>query len=328
VLLRVFWLPAVIVAVLVLVAVGCSEEPPQDAAGLPPQPATLIDFPAPAGQTLAEMRQGFGPGPSLAPSVQVLEPGENRFGFGLFDSTRTQVAEAPAALYVAPSAGGEAEGPVVATWQSLEVAPQWQSRNVASDPDTAQSFWVARPRFKGPGEYDILAVVRLDGRLVAAEPVKVSVVEDSAVPEIGERAVEISTPTIESAGGNVRSIDTREPPGTMHEIDFADALGKRPVALLFATPALCQTRVCGPVVDIAEQVKASHDGETAFIHMEVYKDNDISKGLREQLVAWHLPTEPWLFTIDSRGRIAARLEGAFSAQEMQAALAAATEPER
>ena len=42
----------------------------------------------------------------------------------------------------------------------------------------------------------------------------------------------------------------------MHDVDFADALGKKPVVLLFATPLLCQSRVYGPVADIAEEVKA------------------------------------------------------------------------
>ena len=41
----------------------------------------------------------------------------------------------------------------------------------------------------------------------------------------------------------------------MHDVDFADVVGKKPTVLLFATPALCQSRVCGPVVDVAEQVK-------------------------------------------------------------------------
>ena len=54
--------------------------------------------------------------------------------------------------------------------------------------------------------------------------------------------------------------------------------------------------------------------------MEVFRDNDIAKGLRPQLNAFNLRTEPWLFTIDREGKVAARLEGAFSAGELQAAL--------
>jgi hypothetical protein len=106
----------------------------------------------------------------------------------------------------------------------------------------------------------------------------------------------------------------------MHDVDLADVLGKRPVVLLFATPALCQSRVCGPVVDIAEQVKAERGGDAAFVHMEIYRNNHVDQGYRPQVLAWHLRTEPWLFTIDRHGRIAARIEGAFGARELNEAI--------
>jgi hypothetical protein len=112
----------------------------------------------------------------------------------------------------------------------------------------------------------------------------------------------------------------------MHEVDFADVVGRRPVVLIFATPALCQSRVCGPVCDIAEQVKAKLGGKATFIHMEIYRDNVPEHGFRPQVLAWHLPTEPWVFTIDRRGRIAARIEGAFSAGELEQAVRAALKP--
>ena len=97
-------------------------------------------------------------------------------------------------------------------------------------------------------------------------------------------------------------------------------LGKKPIVLVFATPLLCQSRVCGPVVDIAEQLKAKYRDEADFIHMEIYNDNEVAKGFRPQVAAFHLPSEPWLFTIDKQGKIAARIEGAFSAHELEAAI--------
>ncbi len=64
----------------------------------------------------------------------------------------------------------------------------------------------------------------------------------------------------------------------MHDVDLADVVGKKPVVLLFATPALCVSRVCGPVVDIAEQVKSEVGDDVAFIHMEIFTDNDPNQG--------------------------------------------------
>ncbi len=106
----------------------------------------------------------------------------------------------------------------------------------------------------------------------------------------------------------------------MHSEDLADVLGKKPVVLLFATPALCQSRVCGPVVDVAEQVKAEYGDDVAFIHMEIYEDNQYDPKdpkLRPQVEAFGLPTEPWLFVIDKDGKIATRIEGAFSVSELE-----------
>jgi hypothetical protein len=90
--------------------------------------------------------------------------------------------------------------------------------------------------------------------------------------------------------------------------------------LLFATPQFCQSRVCGPVVDVAEQAQHEYGGKADFIHMEIYNENDPSKHARPQVRAFHLPSEPWLFTIDRKGRIADAVEGAFGLKLMHEAV--------
>ena len=315
-------LAAFLAALLAVVAAGCGDSADDSDEAAPP-PARAKDFPDPSGKTLAQLREGLGPGPVLSPSVSLLEPGENRLGFGLFDRARKQIIDAPAALYVAPVSGGPVHGPFPAQYESLAVKPQFQSEGVKADPDAATSVYVADVKFGKPGDYEVLGVVELDDNLVAAERVAVRVVKDGPVPEVGESAISVHTPTTADVGGDVAQIDTRVPPSTMHDADLADVLGSKPVVLLFATPALCQSRVCGPVVDIAEQVKASYEGDAEFIHMEIYNDNELDKGFREQVIKWKLPTEPWVFTIDGEGKVAARIEGAFSARELEDAIAKA-----
>jgi hypothetical protein len=304
---------------------GCGGDDGDEAANKPPPAADPAEFPKANGQTLAALREGLGEGgPVLAPSVLVLTSGDNRFGFGLFERDRSQIADASVVLYVAPVGGGPAKGPYPARYESLEVKPSFQSRTSAQDPDSAKSVYVADIPFDRPGKYEVLGIARLDDRLVAATsasgPLTVMKPEDDPVPRVGEPAPRIHTPTKADAAGDLASIDTRVPPSTMHEADFADVVGKKPVVLLFATPALCQSRVCGPVADVAEQVKDEHEGDVEFIQMEIYRDNSIEKGFRPQVAAFGLPTEPWLFTIDTRGKVAARLEGAFSPGELDAAL--------
>ena len=198
---------------------------------------------------------------------------------------------------------------------------------MSADKDAAKSVYTAQLDFKKPGLYYVLGLARLDDRLVAATPAgpPLRVQKDDPVVDVGEPAPVTHTPTKTSVGGDLKKIDTRVPPSDMHDDDLANVLGKKPVVLLFATPQLCQSRVCGPVVDLAEQVKAKHPDEASWIHMEIYNDNTIEKGYRPQVVKWKLPSEPWLFAIDRHGKVAARIEGAFGADELEEALKKATQ---
>jgi hypothetical protein len=315
-----------LLALVALLVAGCGDDSSSD--GQAPPPARAQDFPKPEGQSLRELLAAHSAGPVLAPSGVEFRTGKQRFGFALFSKDRSQITDASVAVYVAPAGGGPAQGPYLARYESLDVQPQFQSRQTASDPDAAKSIYTTEIPFDKPGRWEVLGIARSSGKLVAASlPQAGIVVKDAAkdeIPTVGSEPPRIHTPTEASAGGDIASIDTRLPPSSMHDDDFAEVLGKKPVVLLFATPQLCQSRVCGPVVDIAEQEKAkSENGDVSFIHMEIFRDNQIDKGIRPQLAAFHLVTEPWLFTFDRSGKVAARIEGAYSERELADAIAAA-----
>ena len=158
---------------------------------------------------------------------------------------------------------------------------------------------------------------------VGAASLPLTVSKDSPIPDAGEKAPAVDTDVI-GEDGSEKAVDTREPSAPeLHQQSFKDVAGRKPVALLFATPQLCQSRVCGPVVDIALQLKQRYGDRVAFIHQEVYKDNDPNKGLRPLLEAFRLQTEPWLFAVDAKGRVAARLEGSFGIDAFEKAVQAA-----
>lgn len=305
---------------------ACGGDDQMDATA-PPPPAQPEDFPSAEGKTLRQLlADAGGGGLVLAPSVSQFEQGNNRFGFGLFDPAHAQIADAPVALYLARVGGGKAFGPFTAHYEALAVKAQFQSRSVSTDPDAAKSVYVARLKLPKQGSYEVLGIARLDGRLVAATPAgrPLEVRKDGGpVPNLGDPAPRIHTETKADVAGDMAKIDTRSPASSMHDVDFADVVGTKPVVLLFATSALCQSRVCGPVVDVTEQVKAETGQDVAFVHQEIFRENEISKGYRPQVAAWNLPTEPWVFTVGSDGRVAARIEGAFSARELERAIAAA-----
>ena len=257
----------------------------------------------------------------VAPAGSDYTVGHNRFAFAVFKPDRTQITDADVAVYAAHGPTGKVEGPYPGKVESLATEPAFTAQTTSTDPDAAKAVYVTDIPFDQPGEWRLIALVKDDsGNTAVRMPsIHVRAAADDPVPAVGDKAPLIHTPTVDEVG-NISDIDTRVPPDDMHDTDFADVVGKKPVVLLFATPALCQSRVCGPVVDVAEQVKRDRPDDAAYIHMEVYNQNDPNKGLRPQLAAFNLQTEPWLFVVNSDGTISTRIEGAFSVAELNQAL--------
>jgi hypothetical protein len=283
---------------------------------------TRADFPATRGRTLRQLANSlYGGGPQVALATTDYVPGRNRVAFGLIENDGTLIY-GNTAVYVARNERGRAIGPFLAPADSLEVRPAFRSQTAAGD--DVKAVYHADVNLPGSGRWLLLTVTR-SGEELLGGAATVTARRDSPVPAVGKMAPRVHTPTLASVGGDVSKIDTRVPPDRLHD-DLADVLGRRPVALLFATPALCRSRVCGPVADEAVQLATAYGDRVAFIHNEVYVDNDPSKGLRPQLRAFGLTSEPWLFVIGRDGRIVARLEGAFGIDEFRAAIERALSP--
>jgi hypothetical protein len=302
-----------------LLAGGCGSDDETTTAGAPAPSAS--DFPQPDGRSVEEIFSSATPSSDivLAPTGQVFNEGENRFGFGVFNAGREPITDAEVALYVgAPNE--PAKGPYPARIEDMETEPAFAAKTTTQDPDAAKIVYVSDIELDKPGRTDVVGLVREGDNYSSARiapSIKVGAYPD--VPVAGDKAPVIDTPTADEVG-DLSEIDTRDPHDTMHEDNFADVVGEKPVVLVFATPLLCQSRVCGPVVDIAEQLKSEYGDDVAFIHQEIYEDNDINKGLRDQVNAYGLPTEPWAYVIDSDGNVSTALEGAYGVDELQQAV--------
>jgi len=301
------------------IAAGCGggdSETTQSTAEAPDAAA----FPSPGSGTLDDVAAEGTPTQDLvvAPAGQVFTEGNNRFGFGVFTVDGEQLTDAEIAIYAAPGPNGEVRGPFPARVDSLVTEAAFMAENTAADPQAAKAVYVSDLSLDQQGEWRLIALIKRDGELLSARVPSIVVGDGGPIPDRGDPAPSVHTPTADEVA-NIQEIDTRVPPDTMHDQDLADVLGEKPVVLLFATPALCQSRVCGPVVDIAEQVKRDRGDDAAFIHMEIYEDNKPPR-LRPQVEAYGLPTEPWLFVIDCDGKVDTRIEGAFSAPELEAAI--------
>lgn len=314
---------SLLAAVVALSACGGSDE--GATAPAPPQPSAVetADFPSAKGKTLKEVVAGLPMGAILNVStVSGQRVGRNRLSFVIVDRANKQIDVSEVAVYTAKPDGSDLRGPFTARKESLDVDPRYRSRQTASDLASGDTFYVADAVYGSRGPHVAVGLVRLDGRLVVADPLSpLPIGKKQGPPDVGERAIKVHTQTAADVGRDLTKLSTRvPPPREMLETDFAEVFGKKPVVLLFATPALCKSRTCGPVVDIAEQVRGQSGKGVEFIQQEIYQDNDPGRPYRPQVLAWRLETEPWAFVIDRRGKVAARFEGVFSARELARAV--------
>ncbi len=178
-------------------------------------------------------------------------------------------------------------------------------------------------RFDEPGHYGIAVTVKGPGldELVRGS---FDVAEEGSSPGIGEKVPASATPTARS-GGSLEEITTdRHPELRFYDTSVKEAVGSgEPFVVTFATPKFCSSSVCGPTLETVKEV-AEDFPKLTFIHVEVYTNLGQPDNLKvvPSVEEWGLPSEPWVFVVDGRGRVAAKYEGVVSADELRDALKA------
>jgi hypothetical protein len=175
--------------------------------------------------------------------------------------------------------------------------------------DQKGTWWVRlRPEGMGPTQQAAFTVSATD-----------------AVPGVGDPAPAVKTSTLADHPLEEISSDD-EPDPALYELSLDTALSNgRPTVVVFATPAFCVSQTCGPMLDQVKAVAGAHPSAN-FLHVEIYENLDATSSdeliIVPAVLAWGLPSEPWVFVIDSEGNVAARFEGAMMASELEAALEA------
>ena len=136
----------------------------------------------------------------------------------------------------------------------------------------------------------------------------------------GDLFPSIKTPTNNDNAG-VSPICTRNPVCPFHEISLDTSLsGPRPTLLIASTPAFCGTTwMCGPVLEILiEEIDISNK-EIDVIHTEVYANpNSADLGeLAPIIKATGVIYEPFIFLINSDGKVLKRLEHIWDSRELK-----------
>lgn len=146
-------------------------------------------------------------------------------------------------------------------------------------------------------------------------------------PLVGQALPPASTPTVEQSF-DVDPICTLNPQCPFHQVDLTDALaGDKPVVVLLASPAYCQTTACGPILDLLIDTAGGRD-DIVVIHAEIYENAktvpDISQATLAPLpLTYQMTFEPCLFVTDATHTLVARGDVVVDSVEMEQMLALA-----
>jgi hypothetical protein len=261
--------------------------------------------------------------PHLVSSETIV--GANRFLFGITDATDTKSIGTPD---VSVQVGFQSAGPPATTIQ----------------PATARFIW-AIPDERGlyaievtfPTAGDWTAVFRAAGGGLPAVNVNIQfeVQQKSLAVPIGGKAPSVVTPTAASAAdiGKIATDPTPDP--SFYTTSEDEALARhRPFVLVFATPAFCVSKQCGPTLDGIKAVAKTEPG-MLFINAEPYKlkyadgrlqpvlDANNQLQATDAVRAWGIVSEPWTFVVDGKGIVRGSFEAVVSPEELKTAIAAA-----
>ena len=259
---------------------------------------------------------------TVLPAGSIYVPGTQRFAVGLVDENDLPFEQGTAEFMVLKLSG------TTGTISEVLPAPFYpygleESHAGHDDADHAASsitgIFAARATFDAPGPWGLIAKVTLPDGTVRAGQATFNVEPDSDVPAWGEPAPASKslTATTPEEAAEICSADV---PDTMHalSIDQAIASGK-PTVVLFATPAYCATRTCGPSLEAMSELQRRYGDSVNFIHIEIYPGGDTSKPVGT-FDEWHLATEPWAFFLDAQGTIVERFDGGLGLTELDPAV--------
>jgi hypothetical protein len=257
------------------------------------------------------------PGPDIGVTAGASEfvPGAVRFPFLVIDNDAKPVEGPAATVWVAKSRTSTPFERVSARLEPVGIPGR-------SEPafGGVTKVYVAHLRIPGPGRYWLVAEPN-GAKLQALGALDVSAHSRSVA--VGARAPRSDTPTLATAPA--AQITTSSPPDLpLLRYSVAESLAAhKPFVVTFATPKFCTSRTCGPVVDVVEAARRQFAARgIRFMHVEVFQDNDPTRGYNRWMRQWGLASEPWVFLVGRDGRVKAKFEGSVSEAELAAAIRA------
>lgn len=226
------------------------------------------------------------------------------------------------------SEGTVEEGPTAtADFLVIEGDPRTEGP-IAGPASSGRGVYSTDVTFDKPGFWEVELTADLDGGTRSGRAA-FEVLDEHRIPAVGDAAPRTSNRTLES-DVPPRAIDSRAeslqdiPDPQLHEITIAESIRNgEPVVVVFATPVYCVSRFCGPITDMVQDLQKRYSDRANFVHVEIwfdFQDRAIDKAAAEWLLVDQDLTEPWVFLIDDKGKIAGRWDNVVTEGEVAAEL--------
>lgn len=265
--------------------------------------------------------------PTLASSELVV--GQERFVFGLLDSkTGLPINDVPEVTIQFFKVHEDGTATKVG-----DATPIFHSKNLPA------GVYVTRTNFDQAGKWGAIMTIKREGQESYQTRANFDVIADSSVPMIGEPAPASKNQTGKDVS-SVGDICSAVPQDDMHSLSIAEAVSSgKPTLILIAAPGFCPSFTCGPDLQLVQSLKSKYADKANFIHIEApnsiqnhthaglvdeaHRQEEGHRGVAMPQVKtaeeWGLKSEPWIFLVDREGKIAERLEGGLTVDEVEPA---------
>jgi hypothetical protein len=172
--------------------------------------------------------------------------------------------------------------------------------------------WVVYAPFDASGEWGFGITADKPGVDQARGRLNVNVAAHPSAPRVGQMP-----PSGDSPVGDPAAISSDPSPDpALYEKTIAQAMESGvPTLIHFGSPLHCAGESCAAALDEVKATLAGYKGRANFVHVETRNMTDPA-ALSPTAAAWGIPSEPWTFVLDRRGRISARAEGLVDRTEL------------
>ena len=194
-------------------------------------------------------------------------------------------------------------------------------------PYGTRGSYTTRLTFDAAGSWQIDVTVLDESGESRSAQLSFQVGEETEAPDVGAPAVLSESKTLADVDdiGELTTGSLRDP--DLYRTTIADAVDSGvPTVIVMASPAFCINAVCGPQVEVLQQLKDKYGGRANFIHVDFYDNPDEIQGdldrarLSPTVLEWQLPSAEWSFVIGRDRKIAARFEAFVTFDELVQAL--------